>query len=109
MIRRPPRSTLFPYTTLFRSRTIAGAEAAADAPILDDHFERIAAANRTDRVADHTKRIAALPAARGDEITIKTRSESYQVRDTSRPSGARYAISLAAQSCFRVLFLPIFR
>src|SRR5687768_17640178 len=24
MIRRPPRSTLFPYTTLFRSRTIRG-------------------------------------------------------------------------------------
>src|SRR6266487_1021017 len=24
MIRRPPRSTLFPYTTLFRSRTCAG-------------------------------------------------------------------------------------
>src|SRR3712207_7368575 len=23
MIRRPPRSTLFPYTTLFRSRTLA--------------------------------------------------------------------------------------
>src|SRR3712207_7415792 len=25
MIRRPPRSTLFPYTTLFRSRSIASA------------------------------------------------------------------------------------
>src|SRR3712207_8452478 len=24
MIRRPPRSTLFPYTTLFRSKSIAG-------------------------------------------------------------------------------------
>src|SRR3712207_8871858 len=24
MIRRPPRSTLFPYTTLFRSPTVAG-------------------------------------------------------------------------------------
>src|SRR5688572_31873490 len=24
MIRRPPRSTLFPYTTLFRSRALAG-------------------------------------------------------------------------------------
>src|SRR3712207_8542598 len=24
MIRRPPRSTLFPYTTLFRSRAVAG-------------------------------------------------------------------------------------
>src|SRR3712207_7276350 len=27
MIRRPPRSTLFPYTTLFRSRGGAGADA----------------------------------------------------------------------------------
>src|SRR5260221_10819331 len=27
MIRRPPRSTLFPYTTLFRSRQRAGAQA----------------------------------------------------------------------------------
>src|SRR5688572_31048252 len=26
MIRRPPRSTLFPYTTLFRSRRTAGLE-----------------------------------------------------------------------------------
>src|SRR3712207_7098311 len=28
MIRRPPRSTLFPYTTLFRSPGVAGAGAA---------------------------------------------------------------------------------
>src|SRR2546421_12408105 len=27
MIRRPPRSTLFPYTTLFRSCVVAGARA----------------------------------------------------------------------------------
>src|SRR3712207_8378246 len=26
MIRRPPRSTLFPYTTLFRSHAVAGGE-----------------------------------------------------------------------------------
>src|SRR5258707_3832763 len=26
MIRRPPRSTLFPYTTLFRSRALPGGE-----------------------------------------------------------------------------------
>src|SRR5256885_6284092 len=34
MIRRPPRSTLFPYTTLFRSRlsAAAGAASAAAAP-----------------------------------------------------------------------------
>src|SRR2546427_5688926 len=29
MIRRPPRSTLFPYTTLFRSRLAAGGRGAA--------------------------------------------------------------------------------
>src|SRR5256885_3175101 len=29
MIRRPPRSTLFPYTTLFRSRAIDGAPVSA--------------------------------------------------------------------------------
>src|SRR2546425_7833303 len=33
MIRRPPRSTLFPYTTLFRSHRLAAADLAGD---LDD-------------------------------------------------------------------------
>src|SRR5256885_17271268 len=32
MIRRPPRSTLFPYTTLFRSRTALATGAGVDAP-----------------------------------------------------------------------------
>src|SRR2546421_3345728 len=41
MIRRPPRSTLFPYTTLFRSvlqeRGVVGLDAAVGAPVvLDD-------------------------------------------------------------------------
>src|SRR3712207_7922244 len=31
MIRRPPRSTLFPYTTLFRSPRAGGAEAGREA------------------------------------------------------------------------------
>src|SRR2546430_8310116 len=34
MIRRPPRSTLFPYTTLFRSRTFADDRALADDDLL---------------------------------------------------------------------------
>src|SRR2546426_8463897 len=32
MIRRPPRSTLFPYTTLFRSVELRGAEVAPTTP-----------------------------------------------------------------------------
>src|SRR3712207_7774429 len=31
MIRRPPRSTLFPYTTLFRSSTVRSVQATVDA------------------------------------------------------------------------------
>lgn len=34
-------------------RTIVGALAAADAPILNDHLERIAPANGADRAAHH--------------------------------------------------------
>src|SRR4051812_49996691 len=33
MIRRPPRSTLFPYTTLFRSRSAGIAETYVDAAV----------------------------------------------------------------------------
>src|SRR3712207_8708652 len=40
MIRRPPRSTLFPYTTLFRSLTVRG-PAAADAPASVEEIEKL--------------------------------------------------------------------
>src|SRR3712207_7178447 len=43
MIRRPPRSTLFPYTTLFRSRLDRAPEAVAAA---SESAERFAAAGR---------------------------------------------------------------
>src|SRR3989449_1828098 len=39
MIRRPPRSTLFPYTTLFRSRAM---EIVYDQGSLRDYFEKAA-------------------------------------------------------------------
>src|SRR3712207_7245350 len=37
MIRRPPRSTLFPYTTLFRSKLLAGRDVLGDAPFDTGH------------------------------------------------------------------------
>src|SRR2546427_7307694 len=33
MIRRPPRSTLFPYTTLFRSHAVVGTRGAHQQPV----------------------------------------------------------------------------
>src|SRR2546425_12110334 len=44
MIRRPPRSTLFPYTTLFRSTTDTGILAIPDAGI-DQHAVALARYN----------------------------------------------------------------
>src|SRR2546427_9052037 len=40
MIRRPPRSTLFPYTTLFRSHGGQPAAAVGQAGIGVDHFQQ---------------------------------------------------------------------
>src|SRR2546430_12735662 len=39
MIRRPPRSTLFPYTTLFRSQNVAGLESHIFARTLQHFLE----------------------------------------------------------------------
>src|SRR2546430_4392516 len=38
MIRRPPRSTLFPYTTLFRSRLVLGGRAHTIVGVLPERF-----------------------------------------------------------------------
>src|SRR5256885_10561233 len=43
MIRRPPRSTLFPYTTLFRSAVLEAIERHAHVLELDHDFDRAAA------------------------------------------------------------------
>src|SRR3712207_7911982 len=41
MIRRPPRSTLFPYTTLFRSWAGSGIARAADQPVGGGRFSSV--------------------------------------------------------------------
>src|SRR5437667_4668977 len=51
MIRRPPRSTLFPYTTLFRS---IGGKLLRDRPVRVDGLERVVAADRSE---EHTSEL----------------------------------------------------
>src|SRR3989339_1910882 len=55
MIRRPPRSTLFPYTTLFRSRAAAAAERAARR-----HVPGRPATARDARSEEHTSELQSL-------------------------------------------------
>src|SRR3989442_7006273 len=71
MIRRPPRSTLFPYTTLFRSRRHPRSRARA-APQPD--------APRLDRPAPHGEAPGAPAAPRPDPDRKSTRLNSSHVR-----------------------------
>src|SRR3712207_8059440 len=86
MIRRPPRSTLFPYTTLFRSSS--GATRHADAPRLGrkpgamgaDHpggGERVADARAALR--RRRRALGTAPASRSEEHTSELQSRQYLV------------------------------
>src|SRR2546422_1191579 len=70
MIRRPPRSTLFPYTTLFRSRSGPAAPGAAarggPLPALVAHGRR--------RAGRLVRRAAAPVARRGDRKSTRLNS-----------------------------------
>src|SRR2546430_9444337 len=68
MIRRPPRSTLFPYTTLFRSRAGTGA-----APADPDHSGRRCPDPQSPNARCHDG------AARSEEHTSELQSQSNLV------------------------------
>src|SRR5258706_2160807 len=57
MIRRPPRSTLFPYTTLFRSRRLRQCAAAASAGA---GHRRGTRGSPADRSGEHTSELQSL-------------------------------------------------
>src|SRR3712207_8682942 len=80
MIRRPPRSTLFPYTTLFRSDLIRVA-AAVLAKVYD---ERVRVREEVERGRD---RLAAahLGGREAAQVEVADRSEEHTSELQSRP------------------------
>src|SRR3712207_7844876 len=72
MIRRPPRSTLFPYTTLFRSAPQG--HAAGRDRLQADHADRrvVSDAHAAERRADHRSH-------RSEEHTSELQSRQYLV------------------------------
>src|SRR2546425_6250848 len=71
MIRRPPRSTLFPYTTLFRSEAADGAEHPAPAPQGPPEHPPV---GRAEPLEGHLE-----PRARSEEHTSELQSLAYLV------------------------------
>src|SRR3712207_7966091 len=83
MIRRPPRSTLFPYTTLFRSQ--AGAERGASgvealSVVLDAHQDDVVAHVATHRGAARASVLGDVgQGLRSEEHTSELQSRQYLV------------------------------
>jgi hypothetical protein len=82
--------------------TILRAEAAADAPIFDDNFERISPSNRADGAADHAQRVAALAATRGDEILIEAQAIADETRDSVVSVSASVDAGIAARAVLQI-------
>src|SRR2546429_3738432 len=57
MIRRPPRSTLFPYTTLFRSHATGSSSSSSDIALLPPRRRRFASVSRRSRSEEHTSEL----------------------------------------------------
>src|SRR5258708_11931706 len=74
MIRRPPRSTLFPYTTLFRSR-LRRLDGLDDAAFLAMDLERLGASGLAERFLDWNR--SARP--RSEEHTSELQSPDHLV------------------------------
>src|SRR5256885_13291396 len=72
MIRRPPRSTLFPYTTLFRSR----ARSASASPRIQDSSNALEpmTTGRPAQEETHDEKSSASAASRSEEHTSELQS-----------------------------------
>src|SRR5947199_6000368 len=81
MIRRPPRSTLFPYTTLFRSHSALAAE-----------VQRLDLANRV-HLLGHVQQADAL-LRESDVVVLSSRAEGLD-RKSTRLNSSHLGISYA--------------
>src|SRR3712207_6930711 len=79
MIRRPPRSTLFPYTTLFRSRVPGKAGDEQRDGSLRCHRRRRADRRQRDGLPPGQTRLARAPTRRSEEHTSELQSRQYLV------------------------------
>src|SRR3712207_8132880 len=77
MIRRPPRSTLFPYTTLFRSEVLAPVVALPDNEEIDDEGREVG--KHTPEQGRWLPVSCRGPAERSEEHTSELQSRQYLV------------------------------
>src|SRR5690348_17982820 len=87
MLRRPPRSTLFPYTTLFRSHR------AAPEPVTEENwFFRLSRYGGELLHALQSGRVRVEPAARRNEVLAFIRADRKSTRLNSSHPSISYAV-----------------
>src|SRR5260370_17114747 len=86
MIRRPPRSTLFPYTTLFRSWVARRPKSAPEPTALHLDFIRASEEEAEARSSAQRKQLAAMAAAQAERETALHEAEEalQQAADAQR-------------------------
>src|SRR5256884_6603454 len=100
MIRRPPRSTLFPYTTLFRSPVAVARVPAARAVAVPVAAARAPAA----RAVAVPVAVARVPAARAVAVPVDRKS----TRLNSSHGYISYAVFCLIKKTIRLTQLPVY-
>src|SRR4051812_49979806 len=93
MIRRPPRSTLFPYTTLFRSRSFCRAHQAA--PLANAEPRRFARGAASDRDGASRHPSDDEKDRKSTRLNSSHMSISYAVFCLKKKNGPRTGIAVA--------------
>src|SRR2546430_8052006 len=102
MIRRPPRSTLFPYTTLFRSR-YAGSKAtklfATEIPAFNnnDELSRLlqkngVIVNAQPRSEEHTSELQSQSNLVCRLLLEKKKKKNIKIQQTTKPHTSQYRV-----------------
>src|SRR3712207_6851624 len=79
MIRRPPRSTLFPYTTLFRSRPVEAQEVQVVERVVQELCERLDVARLVVHAREQGVLEEELAVRRSEEHTSELQLRQYLV------------------------------
>src|SRR2546428_9661417 len=102
MIRRPPRSTLFPYTTLFRSHCESAPETAAN-PKPRRWGERPRASLQEQRSEEHTSELQ----SRSDlvcRLLLEKKKKLCASQTTHSTGSARARTALTSAACSPYLY-----
>src|SRR2546425_11556574 len=102
MIRRPPRSTLFPYTTLFRSDEVVIALATVDQQVVRVEMkpqigreirEPEHRSLQPDELAGIEQRVEPLHACRGRAVSLETHAQAQAAREALDDRARRDAVA----------------